>query len=203
MAIILVGLVFPACPFKPPACPFKPSVGLSGAAVTAGGPYPPSASSRSGGYCRVPGCEASFGECGGQVTAGGSFDLLPHPIRHSNMLPAFVTIAPCPFHGMKSAIARLPFQMSGQESKANRPKNKPSGMNFSTSSASAAAPSPALRSRFTKSRASMDSSTFSGQASSSSSTRASAETSAKPDRKPFVTFKISPATIAWMKSRDT
>jgi len=29
-----------------------------------GGPHPPSASSRSGVRCRVPGCEASFGECG-------------------------------------------------------------------------------------------------------------------------------------------
>jgi len=38
----------------------------SGEEETEGGPHPPSASSRSGIRCRVPGCEASVGECGAQ-----------------------------------------------------------------------------------------------------------------------------------------
>jgi lipoyl(octanoyl) transferase len=40
----------------------------SGEEETEGGPHPPSASSRSGIRCRVPGCEASIGECGEQRT---------------------------------------------------------------------------------------------------------------------------------------
>jgi hypothetical protein len=37
-----------------------------GPILISGGPHPPSARGRSGIGCRVPGCEASFGECGEQ-----------------------------------------------------------------------------------------------------------------------------------------
>ncbi len=104
------------------------------------------------------------------------------------------THPPCRFPGTKSATTRSGFPANGRASKARAPRNKPSGTNFSRSSASNAASSPALKRRSGKSPAIPGALTCSGPVCCWSSTNPLAKTCAKPRPRLFNISAIWPMT---------